>query len=491
MFESAELGRKLSKETFEAEEPALREALLDIQTELREKAKFSVLVVIAGFDGAGKGDAANLLSAWMDPRHLATFALDDPTKEERDRPDLYRTWQLLPAKGKIATFVSSWYTKPLFARLYGELKNAELDRALGEIRSFETMLSNENVLLLKFWFHLSKKAQKKRFAELDASPRTRWRVTPGDWERHDMYARYRSIAERTLRQTSTGDAPWTIIEAADPEYRNLTFGKTILDAVRRRLDESEAHVDGSPAYARSSVYDKVKLLGSLDLDRTIDKETYERGLDEAQGKLNMLFRSSLKRRSVIAVFEGADAAGKGGAIRRVTQAIDARKYTVVPIAAPSADEKAHPYLWRFWKQLPRRGEMTIFDRSWYGRVLVERIEGFCSTRDWMRAYQEINDFEEQLTEHGAIVIKFWLQISEDEQLRRFEERKNTTFKRYKIGPEDWRNREKWSAYQTAVEDMIERTSTEYAPWTLVESNDKRHARLKILTTIVERINHSL
>jgi AMP-polyphosphate phosphotransferase len=198
-----------------------------------------------------------------------------------------------------------------------------------------------------------------------------------------------------------------------------------------------------------------------------------------------------KYMSVIMVVEGNDAAGKGGCIRRVTGALDARMYQVIPIAAPSEEERAQPYLWRFWRHLPRKGRVTIFDRSWYGRVLVERVEGYCSEADWMRAYSEINDFEAQMVRHHLLVIKFWLTITKDEQLQRFEAREKTGFKRFKITEEDWRNREKWEEYEMAVCDMVDRTSTKLAPWTLVEANNKYFARIKVLKTLCEQIEAKL
>jgi len=193
----------------------------------------------------------------------------------------------------------------------------------------------------------------------------------------------------------------------------------------------------------------------------------------------------------VLLFEGNDAAGKGGSIRRITQALDARTYRIIPVAAPTEEERAQPYLWRFWRHLPRKGRVAIFDRSWYGRVLVERVEGFCTHADWMRAYGEINDFEEQLVRNRTVVIKFWLAISQEEQLKRFKEREKIGFKRFKITEEDWRNREKWPLYEQAVCDMIDRTSTEIAPWTLVEANNKWYARLKVLKTVCTRIEKAL
>ncbi|RQW82021.1 MAG: polyphosphate:AMP phosphotransferase, partial [Geobacter sp.] len=238
--------------------------------------------------------------------------------------------------------------------------------------------------------------------------------------------------------------------------------------------------------------DTLSVLNRLDLSQKMGKKKYEEALEKYQGKLNLLTREAAFRKiSVVLVFEGLDAAGKGSTIRRITAGLDARYYRVIPTAAPTDEERAQPYLWRFWRYLPRLGHFAIFDRSWYGRVLVERVEGFCSPADWMRAYGEINDFEEQLIRNRTIVLKFWLHISREEQLRRFKERENTAFKSFKITPEDWRNREKWEQYEHAVCDMIDRTGTEVSPWTLVEADDKQHARIKVLKTLCERIEKEL
>lgn len=491
MFESAELGHKISKEVFDKEEPVLREQLLDVQFELQEKSPFSVVIIIGGVDGSGKGEMVNLLNEWMDPRHIQTHAIEAPTPDEAERPYMYRFWQRLPPRGKVGIFIGSWYTDPIIERAYGRIKAADLDRAMEEVVRFERMLTNERVLVLKFWLHVSKKGQKKRLTELANDTRTSWRVSPTDWEHFEMYDKFRRISERALRATSTGQAPWYVIESADEEYRSLTVGKIIQEAIRKRLDD-KVHNANIHAPPLATSMDGKHLLNTLDLTQTLEKEAYDTELAKWQGKLNMLCRSSaFKKRNVIAVFEGADAAGKGGAIRRITGALDARQYRVIPIAAPTDEEKARPYLWRFWRNLPRKGKIAIFDRSWYGRVLVERIEGFCDEDDWMRAYGEINDFEEDLAESGSIVIKFWLQISPEEQLKRFEERAQTSFKRFKITDEDWRNREKWDGYQTAAAQMIDRTSTEFAPWTIIEANDKRHSRVKVIRTLCETMSQHL
>lgn len=492
MFESAELGHKIDKQTFKKEVPALREALLDMQYDLAEAGKFPVIILIGGVDGSGKGETANLLNEWMDPRHIHTHAFGPPTDEEIERPHMWRYWRALPPKGKIGIYFGSWYTEPIVKRAYGEIKNEGLTKALDEIVRFEKMLTDEGALVLKFWFHLSKEKQKQRFDKLEADPDTRWRVSDIDRKHYKMYDDFRDISEHVLRETSTAAAPWIIVEGFDANYRNLTAGKQILDAVRRRLDHPELapHLVSAPPIL--SPVDNVHLLTRLKLDQKLDKKQYAQKLEQLQGRLNLLTRDPrFKNISVLCVFEGSDAAGKGGGIRRITQAVDARIFGIIPIAAPTEEERAQPYLWRFWRHIPRHGRLTIFDRSWYGRVLVERVEGFCSEYDWMRAYGEINDFEEQLSRKRFVMLKFWLQISKEEQLRRFEERQNIPFKRFKITEEDWRNRDKWDAYQLAVCDMIDRTSTDYAPWTVVEANNKYFARLKVLKTLCDRIEAAL
>ena len=493
MFESAELGHAIDKERYAEEEPQLRHALLAAQYELVEKASFPVVILIAGVDGAGKGETLNLLNEWMDPRHIHTNAFRPVADDDLDgRPPMWRFWRALPPKGRTAIFVGSWYSRPLIQRVYGEMKSAKLDQQIDEILRFERMLADEGTLLLKYWLHLSKKGQKKRFEKLEKNKQTAWRVSDTDWEHLEMYDRFMKVAEHLLRETSTADAPWLVVEGADERYRSLTIGTSILDAIKRRLERPAKVERDVRAPPRIQAIDGVSVLDRLQLDQEMDKKRYSDELERQQGRLNLATRHKrFEKLSVVAVFEGVDAAGKGGAIRRVTSALDARKYDVIPIAAPTDEEKARPYLWRFWRHLPGRGRLAVFDRSWYGRVLVERIEGFCSEADWMRAYGEINDFEAQLAKNKTVVMKFWLQISKDEQLRRFEERAKTPHKQHKITDEDWRNREKWDDYTGAVCEMIDRTSTELAPWTLVEANNKYFARIKVLTEFADAIEACL
>jgi polyphosphate:AMP phosphotransferase len=490
MFESAELGRAISRARYRKEVAPLREALLQAQTELFERGDFSTLILIGGVDGAGKGETVNVLNEWMDPRHIQTHALGAPTDEEVARPAPWRFWRALPPKGKIGIFFGSWYTEPIVERTYGHTRDAELDQSLEEIARFEQMLHDEGVVLLKLWFHLGKKQQRKRLRSLSKDERTRWRVTERDWKHFGLYDEFREVSERALRRTSTGDAPWHVIEGLDARYRSLTAGRHVLDALRARLDAPK--LPPKRARAKAEPRDPENLLTKLDLRRRIAKARYDERLEELQGRLALLTRHKRFRKAgLVVVFEGVDAAGKGGAIRRITQALDARHYRIHPVAAPSSEERAQPYLWRFWRNVPARGEVAIFDRSWYGRVLVERVEGFCSAPDWQRAYAEINDFEERLSDHGLVVVKFWLHVDPVEQLRRFRERQATGFKRFKITAEDWRNRKRWGDYETAACAMFDRTSTEVAPWTLVPANDKHVARVLVLETLIDRIERAL
>ncbi|HUW25527.1 MAG TPA: polyphosphate:AMP phosphotransferase [Gallionella sp.] len=492
MFESAELGHKIDKDTFDKEVPPLREALLEAQLDLAKLAKFPVIILVGGVDGAGRGETVNLLNEWMDPRYIQAHGMGEPSDEELDRPMMWRFWRALPPKGRIGVFLGSWYTWPILNRVAGHTKAADLDHSLVRTRRLEKMLTDEGALILKFWMHLSKDKQKKRLKLLEKDPKTRWRVTKRDWEHYKLYDKYRAVSESVIRHTSTAEAPWTIVEGYDARYRSLTIGKVILDAIRKRLDDSGNKGTEISAPPPLASIDNLNILKTLDLGQKITKKDYQAELGKYQSRLALLTRDPKFRDiTVIAMFEGNDAAGKGGAIRRITGALDARQYNIIPVAAPTEEERAQPYLWRFWRHIPRRGRITIFDRSWYGRVLVERVEGFCSETDWMRAYSEINDFEAQLVRHRIVVAKFWLTISKEEQLRRFKEREKIGFKHFKITEEDWRNRKKWDQYEHAVCDMVDRTSTEISPWTLVEANDKNFARIKILKTLCQQIEATM
>jgi polyphosphate:AMP phosphotransferase len=370
-------------------------------------------------------------------------------------------------------------------------ETADLDSALARINAFEKMLVDDGALIIKFWFHLSKQRQRKRLRGLMKNPSTRWRVTKTDWKHFKLYDKFRRISERALRATSTGTSPWIIIDGSDERHRSITVGNHILSLISKGLAEDNAPQVATPGLPRAQE-DPYTLLDTLDLAQTLDDAKYKKLLEKYQGRLNLLAREAKERgRSAIMLFEGWDAAGKGGIIRRATAAMDARDYQVIPIAAPTDEEIAHHYLWRFWRHIPRAGRVTIFDRTWYGRVLVERVEGFAAETEWRRAYSEIVDFEEQLHEHGILLLKFWVHIDRDEQMRRFEARQATPYKHYKITAEDLRNREKWSDYEMAANDMLGRTWTEFAPWHLIEANDKKFARIKVLKIICDGFEKSL
>jgi len=493
MFESAELEHAIDRARFEEEYPNLRTELLNAQFDLIELKKFPVILIVAGMEGTGVIDALTSAQKVLDARHVVTFALDAPTQEESERPRMWRFWRVLPPKGEIGIYVGSWYSVPLTNRVLDKTGNARFEQQLDAIKRFETMLAAEGALILKFWLHLSKGDQKKRLKKLEKSERTKWRIEESPWGGSKRYREVKTTAEHMMRITGTDQAPWIPVNAANNYYRSLAVGKTILDAIRARLEQVQAPA-ARPVSAPASIsdVDQQTLLSALDLTLKLEKDDYKKQLARYQDRLNeLVWSKKFRKRSLVLVFEGNDAAGKGGSIRRVTEFLDPRRYRVNQFAAPTDEEKAQPYLWRFWRRLPRRGHIAIFDRSWYGRVLVERVEGFCSEADWRRAYNEINDFEKEMTAAGSIVVKFWLAIDKDEQERRFQAREETGYKRYKITDEDWRNREKWDEYAEAVCDMIDLTSTSVAPWVLVEAKDKLFARVKVLKTVCEQIEKTL
>jgi polyphosphate:AMP phosphotransferase len=495
MFEVAELGRKVSRQEFDEAVPALRSGLLEAQFALKSR-KIPVIVIVSGADCAGKGEFVHRLNEWLDPRGVDTHAFSQSSDEEKARPRFWRFWRALPARGRIAIFFSSWYSEPMVQRVYREIKASELDGELDRIAFFEKMLVDDGALIIKLWFHLSKKEQGWRLKQLLRDPYTRHRVRPADCKNFKLYGRFIKTSERTIRRTDSAPCPWHLIEANDRRYRELAAGRIILQSLQTRLKDGGAGktqaAGAEPAGPRARTKSGETILDHVDLSQKLVGRRYGEELEKYQGRLTRLtWAAHVKKISTVAVFEGWDAAGKGSAIRRVTEAIDPRLYRIIPIAAPTDEERAHHYLWRFWRHLPQAGMVTIFDRSWYGRVLVERVEKFAAEEEWKRAYLEINDFEEQLADRDMALAKFWVHISKAEQLRRFKERQDIEFKRYKITGEDWRNRKKWDAYKEAINEMVAHTSTEFAPWTVVAGNDKHFARVQILKTLCEALERLL
>ncbi|MGJ0509540.1 MAG: polyphosphate:AMP phosphotransferase [Methylocystis sp.] len=494
MFESASLPHVMTKAEFLAVEAPLRERLLDAQFEVAERRRAAVLVLINGSDGAGKGEVVNRLYDWLDDHFVETLSYGRPTDEERARPGAWRYWRDMPAKGRIGLVLGSWHHRALRNRALGRLSRAAYDDVLENMIRAEEMLRNEGVHLLKIWLHMDEREARRRLKKLREANGALRRPAVIEWDEFDSAkerARLADAAMEMVERTSTGDAPWAVVPAADPHYRDAAVGDLLLQTLARAAAEAPpSRRTLAVAEPRSSL-PRPSLASALDLSRTADRETYSTQLANLQRRLTEATTSKAFRdRGLVLAFEGNDAAGKGGAIRRVREALDPRRFRVHGVAAPTDEERARPYLWRFWRNIPRRGDVAIFDRSWYGRVLVERVEGFAAPEDWMRAYQEINDFERELQDNGYVVLKFWLAISPDEQLKRFEDREAKPFKRYKLTPDDWRNREKWEIYETAMTEMIDRTSSRHAPWTIVEANDKKFARLKVLDAIVERLTNS-
>jgi polyphosphate:AMP phosphotransferase len=479
LLEKVDLDRKLSKEEFKSLWPPLREKLGEAQRMTKELG-IPVMIVFEGWDGAGKGTLMNELIQALDPRGFEVHNVKPD--QERLWPPMRRFFQTTPPRGKIGIYNRSWYRRIL--------DGEESDRVFDEITSFERQLAQDGYCIIKLFLHISKKEQRKRLKALEENHATSWRVTQEDWENHRRYDEIAQRVERMIHRTDKGHAPWTLVESHQREYATIKIAQTVLEGLERAVKEAQGRAQ-SPRVVSSGLGVeralKTSIFKSLDMDQSLSEETYKKELKECQRRLRDVQYSLYKvRRPLVIVFEGMDAAGKGGCIKRLTQNLDPRGYQVVPTSAPNDWERAHHYLWRFWESFPKGGHVGIYDRSWYGRVLVERIEGFCSEDEWRRAFGEINEMERQWADFGAIIVKFWLHVTPDEQLKRFKERQEDPLKRWKITDEDWRNREKWGLYEEAAEEMFMRTSTPEAPWVLVEGNCKRFARVKVLKEVLKR-----
>lgn len=489
MLEKIDLTKSLKKKEYKKRMAKLESKIAFLQRELKNLG-VPVMIVFEGFGAAGKGTQINRLIQALDPRGFTVYSTDAETKDEKMHPFLWRFWTKTPEKGRIAVFDRSWYRKLLVDRYEKKTSKKEIPIILEEISSFEKQLTDGGTLVMKFFLDISEREQKKRFHKLMEKKATSWRVSDKDLDRNKHFQDYLEMADEMLTKTDSDYAPWTIVEAEDDRYATVkilsTVAATFEDRYKKEKEskKKEREVDGR--FDKSELNDSV--LKKVDLSKKMEEKAYEKRLDELQKKLRLLHgKLYAKRIPVVLAFEGWDAGGKGGAIKRLTNALDPRGYTVNPTSSPNDIERAHHYLWRFWTKMPKDGHIAIFDRTWYGRVMVERIEGFCTTQDWQRAYKEINQMEQQLVNHGAVVLKFWLHIDKEEQARRFQDRQNNPEKSWKITDEDWRNREKWDLYEKAVDEMLVRTSTADAPWIIVEGNDKLYARIKVLETVVNAL----
>ncbi|MDX9975340.1 MAG: polyphosphate:AMP phosphotransferase [FCB group bacterium] len=487
MLETVDLDACLSKAEYQAIQPTLDDQLAELQRALR-LAEIPVMLVFEGWDAAGKGSVMGRLLQPLDPRGFKVYNTAPATPEEKMRPPMRRFWLTLPNDGVIGIYNHSWYRQVLDERVADDLSAQQVANACERIRTFERQLTDGGAVIVKFFFHISKKEQAKRFKKLAEDSAFAWKVGKPERERHKKYAEFQRAAEDMLHETSMPYAPWTLVPATDERFATVRVAETLVATFQHAL-ESRAETTVKPPKAaprRTSPLDRVNL------QLAVPREEYDKRLPKLQTELRRLQHLCyFQRKAVVIVYEGWDASGKGGNIRRLTRNLDPRGYEVVPIAAPQGEERTHHYLWRFWRALPKAGHFTVFDRSWYGRVMVERVEGFAKPEEWTRAYREINEFEAQLVEAGTVVTKFWLHVSKEEQLARFEARQNTPEKQWKITDEDWRNRGKWEDYYSAVSDMIEWTSTAHAPWVIVEANDKPHARLKTLQVLIDRISAAL
>ncbi len=489
MLETVDLKAKLTKAEYKGIADPLDLRLAELQRRLLD-AEIPVIIVFEGWDASGKGTAIGRLLRGLDPRGYKVHKPGPPTEDAIMRPPMWRYWQLLPPHGRIALYDRSWYSQVLDDRVFASKGDQSWADAYQRIRTFERQLVDDHAVVIKFWLHISKKEQKKRFKKLADDPVTAWRVSAMDRKRHKRYDRFTDAVEDMLRETSTASAPWTVIPAHDRRYAHVRIGETVAAAMENAL--TRKHSEPAPIAEVHLPNRRTSPLDRVDLSLSIARDTYRDQLRDLQKELHRIeHRMYVERIPAMIVFEGWDAAGKGGCIRRMVRDLDPRGFEVAPYGAPEGEEKHHHYLWRFWRNIPKAGHLTIFDRSWYGRVLVERVEGFATPEEWQRAYREINEFEQELAQFGMVIVKFWMHISKDEQLNRFKSREETPHKEWKITDEDWRNRERWDAYWQAVSDMIERTSTPDAPWTIVEGDDKPHARIKTLETVITAIGQTL
>ena len=459
------------------------------QMMVKEK-NLPVLVVFDGWGAAGKGSVLGRVIKGMDPRFFKCETLTEPTSDETRRPFLYRYFVRIPKEGKFSFFDGSWMGEVTSEFLHGEISKKQYKEHITSIKRFERTLNDNGYLVVKFFFHIDEKTQKKRIKELESNTYTRWRVSENDKWQNKHYSKCFDVYDEYIEATNQFVAPWYFIDSTQKKWAELQVTEILVASIDTALKNAESK--SAPLLQNTFPLRETPKLADISLDKSLTDEEYKAELDKLQKRLGELHNELYhKKIPVIVAYEGWDAAGKGGNIKRIAAALDPRGYEVHPIASPEPAEKARHYLWRFWNRLPKDGHIAIFDRTWYGRVMVERLEGFCSENDWQRAYNEINEFEKELADWNAVVIKFWVQIDKDTQLARFTDRQNTPEKQWKITDEDWRNREKWDQYEAAVDEMLQKTNTKYAPWYVLESNDKKYARIKALKILIKAIEKKL
>ncbi len=471
------------KATLKTEMKALRERLLAQQQLVRDQ-KLPVIVLVEGWAAAGKGSLINELISEIDPRFYNVVSPPVlPEKEER-YPFLYQYAKAIPENGKIMFYDSGWMEGAVRKYLRRDITKKQYKDRMRAVCEFERQLRDGGYLILKLFLHIDQAEQRKRISALRENHETEWRVTEDDLWQHREYKNFRDTYDEFMTQTGK-TIPWYVLDGSRKRQSARDALKLLVELIDKGMQQGR--YIGKPFQEKFPLL-KMPKLAEVDLSPALTDEEYKKELKKLQKRLGELHNTIYRKKiPVILCYEGWDAAGKGGNIRRIARPLDPRGFDVKPIASPEPHELARQYLWRFWIRLPRSGHVSIFDRTWYGRVMVERLEGFCADDDWKRAYNEINEFERQLTDWGAVVIKFWIHIDQDTQLQRFTDRQNTPEKQWKLTEEDWRNREKWPQYEEAIDEMLQKTSTENAPWYIIESNDKKYARIKALKLVIKAL----
>jgi len=500
------MTKQSSEQAHRSEEGEYEELTLELGRlqRLARSQGLPVVIVFEGWEAAGKGTAINALSLALDPRGFRVVSIRPAAEQTPYYPELSRFAVAMPEAGRITIFDRSWYAELWSARARRLLPKRESLERLERLQSFERTLCAGGVLLIKLFFVIDKKEQDKRFDRLRESA-ARFRIDPEDLHQNRHFSRWARLAEQMLLAPQPGLVPFVRCDARRRRVAKLAVLREVVGRLRERLKvtaeaepaETSGAVEGGleapKARARGERLCSGKSrLAEVELSLCLSRELYERELPELQSELRLLeHRVYEERLPVCLVFEGWDAAGKGGSIRRLLAGLDPRGYDVHPIAAPTELERQHHYLWRFWTRLPKGGHIAVFDRSWYGRVLVERLEGFATEPEWRRAFEEINAFERSLCADGMVIQKFWFHIDQQTQLSRFSDRKANPEKSWKLTDEDWRNRERWAEYENAVSDMLELNHAPERPFVIVPANDKLYARIFVLKSVISAIRARL
>ena len=468
------------KKSIKKEIKELAARLSEQQLQLKE-AKIPVIVLIEGWAASGKGTLINELISELDPRFYNVASLPIIPEVESRLPFLTQYAAKIPENGKFMFYDSGWMEDVVTKYVKHEITKKQYKKRIQAVQIFERQLVDGGYVILKLFLNTTKEKQFERLSMLSEHVDTEWRVTDNDRMQHREFNLYKETYEAFMKETND-PVQWHVLDINKRREKTRDAFRLLVDSIDKAL--SEGRYIGKP-FKKDFPLLKMPKLADVDLSLSISEDEYKAELKRLQTRLSELHNIIYRRKiPVVLCYEGWDAAGKGGNIRRVTYALDPRGFDVIPIASPLPHELARHYLWRFWTKMPRTGHVTIFDRTWYGRVMVERLEGFCDEKDWKRAYNEINEFERLLTDWGAVVLKFWIHIDQETQLERFTLRQSTPAKQWKITDEDWRNRDKWDQYEEVVDEMLEKTSTQYAPWHIISSNDKKYARIQTLTIIV-------